>query len=349
MTRNFLKCLLGAVLLASAPAVDTALAGKGGSSGGRSFSSGGRSFSSGSRGFSSGSRGFSSGSRAFGSSNRPVHSSGGKSYSSGTPRPASSTPGKTYSPGKPAAGTPRGKGYGSGSPGRSVASPSRPVPSPVGRPVTPFDRAAGEAQRKAESRAAFTRGRQPEKTWVDSADSSHPIDPQSKQIENLRRELNYQRWVNRTYREQQVFGPYYSQPVVVYHDPYSSFFWWWLLDRNLEQQALWTYHHRADMDDARYQALLSHNAALEARVKQLESSNTPRDPTYAPAGLDPDLMYTDQYVRAVYNPQRVPFSLWHWLRFLLYALLILAALAFLIWLIFIKRWGAVGPAPAAGS
>jgi hypothetical protein len=100
------------------------------------------------------------------------------------------------------------------------------------------------------------------------------------------------------------------------------------------------------MDDGRYHALLNHNAQLEARVHQLEAQGVQRDPAYAPQGLDPDLMYTDQYVNAVYNPHRGSFSLWGAIRFLLIALLILAVLAFLTWLIFFKRWGATGPAPA---
>src|SRR5207249_9380547 len=68
-----------------------------------------------------------------------------------------------------------------------------------------------------------------------------------------------------------VFSPYYYRPLVVYHDPYSSFFWWWLLDRSLDDQAWWAYHHRYDMDPGRYQALMASNQQLETRVAQLEA------------------------------------------------------------------------------
>jgi hypothetical protein len=94
-------------------------------------------------------------------------------------------------------------------------------------------------------------------------------------------------------------------PVIVYNDPYHSFFWYWLLSRNLESQASWTYHHRYVMDQARYNDLVNRNAELAARVNQLEDSKLPRDTSFTPPGIDPDLIYADDYVDAAYNPQEV--------------------------------------------
>jgi hypothetical protein len=137
------------------------------------------------------------------------------------------------------------------------------------------------------------------------------------------------------------YGPYWSRPVIVYNDPYNSFFWWWLLDRSIEYQALWAYHHYNYMDPARYHQLLAQNAALAARVSQLESEHLPRDPNYVPPGMQSrDLMYADSYVNAAYNPQPAPVSGAHVLRFLFKFLLVCAIIAFLIWLVFFKRWGA---------
>ncbi len=73
--------------------------------------------------------------------------------------------------------------------------------------------------------------------------------------------------------------PTTSRPVVIYHDPYNSLFWWWLLDRSLDDRAWWAYHHRYDMDPARYQALVAQDQQLEARVEQLEAQQAPRDPS----------------------------------------------------------------------
>jgi hypothetical protein len=134
-----------------------------------------------------------------------------------------------------------------------------------------------------------------------------------------------------------VFNPYWYRPVVVYHDPYSSFFWWWLLDRSIEDQAWWAYHHRYDMDPARYQALLANNQQLEARVAQLEAQqNVQRDATYTPTNLDRDLMYSDQYVNQSYNNRGTGAS-----RVAFWVLAVPAAIAscwFFIWLIWFKRW-----------
>ena len=133
-----------------------------------------------------------------------------------------------------------------------------------------------------------------------------------------------------------MFNPYSSRPWVVYHDPYSSLFWWWLLDRSLDDRAWWAYHHRYDMDPARYQALVATDQQLEARVEQLEAQQAPRDPNYVPAGLDRDLMYSDQYVARAYSNR--PTMLGVIAFWVLGVPMALAFVAFFIWLIWFKRW-----------
>jgi hypothetical protein len=73
----------------------------------------------------------------------------------------------------------------------------------------------------------------------------------------------------------------------------------------------------------------------------LEARKQPRDPTYVPPGIDSDLMYDDGFVEAAVNPQppppppparTLPGALWR-------ILLVLVIMAFLVWLVFIKRWG----------
>jgi len=133
-----------------------------------------------------------------------------------------------------------------------------------------------------------------------------------------------------------VFNPYYSRPVVIYHDSYNSLFWWWLLDRSIDDRAWWTYHHRYDMDPARYQALVASDQQLEARVEQLEAQQTPRDPTYVPPGVDRDLMYSDRYVQHSYsNRPTASGALAFWVLAVPTAL---GVTGFFIWLIWFKRW-----------
>ncbi len=137
----------------------------------------------------------------------------------------------------------------------------------------------------------------------------------------------------RTYN---VFNPYWTRPTVIYHDPYNSFFWWWLLDRSLDDRARWAYHHRYDMDPARYQALVANDQPLEARVAELEAQQAPREPDYVPTGLDRDLMYSDQYVTRSYSNRPTTSG-----QFAFWVLAIPTALgvsAFFIWLIWFKRW-----------
>ena len=140
----------------------------------------------------------------------------------------------------------------------------------------------------------------------------------------------------RSVRIYNVFNPYYSRPVVIYRDPYNSLFWWWLLDRSLDDRAWWAYHHRYDMDPARYQALVANDPQLETRVEQLEAQQAPRDPNYVPSGVDRDLMYTDHYVARSYSNRPTAagvFAFW-----LLAVPTALGVTGFFIWLIWFKRW-----------
>lgn len=235
-----------------------------------------------------------------GSSSRPS-SSGGKSFSSGGSKPATpsgSKPapgGKTFSSGpKPAPG-----GKSSHSPAPSAGGKGAPSNKPG---KTSFDSMAGKEQMKAESRKMYQQGAAPKAEYRTGSGTTVKLDPRDKKIERLRGQLDQQKWVNRQMRQEQFYGTYYHRPVVVYNDPYPSFFWWWLLDRSLEERAMWAYNHRYDMDQARYQALLARDSQMESRIRQLEMRGTPRDTTYTPKGMETDLMYSNDYVDAVYNP-----------------------------------------------
>jgi hypothetical protein len=143
-------------------------------------------------------------------------------------------------------------------------------------------------------------------------------------------------YATRSFRTRTFFAPYAWRPVVVYRDPYNSFFWWWLLDRSLDDRAYWAYHHRYDMDPARYQALLADNQELRSRVDQLETQQLPRNSTYVPPGLDRDLMYSDQQVAQAYHnrPTRSGTAAF-WVLAIPTGL---AVGSFFVWLIFFKRW-----------
>lgn len=315
----------------------------GGGSGGKSYSSGG---GSGGKSYSPGgnkSGGNKSVTPGGGSSNPPVAGGGGKSYSSGGKPTYTSPPRNSNSPGNNGPAAP-----GSPKPGTSANTSQKPT-------VMTYDKLPASQQKKAESRAVYEKAQQPKTTYSPPRGDPKPIDPKDKQIGHLRSELNHERWVNRDLRQRTFYPTYYPLAPVYYNDPYNSFFWYWLLDRSLDDRAYWAYHHYNDMDRARYQELLSRDAQLEARIRQLEQEKVPRDPTYTPPALkdNDDLMYTDNYVDAVYNPQppAVPNStpsdststrggsvigrVFFWM------FLVLMIGAFVgggIWLVFYKRW-----------
>jgi hypothetical protein len=242
--------------------------------------------------------------------------------------------------------------------GRDYSAHPTPPPVPtgkdysVGRPGSDgtFDTGAAAAQRKQESRAAFTRGQKPKPTYTTPQGETRPIDPNDRRVEEVRRRYNPGWWATRQQRQQQTFPTPPPGPVVVYNDPFSNWFWFWLLTQDLNTRAAWAYHHQADMDQARYRDLLAKDKQLEARVRELEAKKVPRDSTYTPPGVDEDLMYDDGFVEAAVNPQPAPSAVPSAPArptppartiggALLRIVLILALLSFLVWLVFIKRWG----------
>jgi len=323
---------------------------KGYSGGGHSYSSSSRSSGSfGSHSFSSGgSHSFGGGSsHTFSSPAKSFKSSGGSSYSAGSAWKNDSHHG--YSSGK-SYSSDLGHFFSSGSksdrderPAHPAAALRRTEPEP-GR--FSFDTAAARAQQQQASRREYNRFKETRSAARPSADTPGAPSYQGAPPPIIARNDNSYRQpvyvpdtqviVSRPARTRVFFQPYYSRPVVIYHDAYSSLFWWWLLDRSLEDRASWAYHHRYDMDSARYQALLAGDQQLEARVSQLETQQVARDPNYVPAGLDRDLMYSDRYVAHSYSNR--PTLLGVAAFFVLGVPTALVLCGFVIWLIWFKRW-----------
>jgi hypothetical protein len=300
-----------------------------------------------------------------GSSSKP---SSGKSFGSGSSPPSTSKTDKGFGSGssttKDKDKNSSGKGFGSGSapPAGKDKGFGSGTPHPSGKdkgfgsgsstgsagtkPKGTFDVPGGTAAQRAESKKSYERGKSPATEYKTAKGDTIKIDPKDRKIAQLRNDLSEEKWRNRELRQQHFYSSYYSRPVVVYHDPYPSFFWWWMLDRSIEQQALWAYHHRASMDPVRYNDLLAKNAELSARVKALETQKVVPDPSFKPAGMeDRDMMYDDNYVNAVVNPQQRPAPPYQGpavgkvMLYVLGAILGLLLIWFIVWLIFVKKWG----------
>jgi hypothetical protein len=164
------------------------------------------------------------------------------------------------------------------------------------------------------------------------------IDPKDKKIEQLRNELDHEKWVNRSSRQEIVYHNYYGRPPMIYSDPYGPLFMYVLLDRSLDERAAWAYHHQDSMDAARYRDLLAKDAQLEARVRKMEAEKVQRDPAYSLPGLDPDLQYDDDFVDAAYNAEHPPssFELLGWVC--LWTFMGVAIIAIILYLVFVKEW-----------
>lgn len=338
------RLLLAALLLASWP---VSVSARGYSSGGRhSYSSHSSSFGGGaSHSFSFGSSSGSSSHSSSSGSSGSIFSSGHHSYSSGSSSSDESSR-HSYS---------SGKSYSSGfgslfSSGSSGSSSSRPHSSGSGSGSSSFsfDTAAAHARSEQASRDGYTHYRESQNSAPPPRDSTPPptYTPRTTTIRVYHQNVYIPDAVvlsTRPARIRTFFQPYYLRPIVRYNDPYSSLFWWWLLDRSLDDRALWAYNHRYDMDAARYQALLDQDAQLQARVQQLEAQQTPVDPNYVPSGLDPDLMYSDEHLQHVYDTRPTASGQ---IAFWLFGVPLACGVCFVfIWLMFFKRWN-VSPQPA---
>jgi len=301
---------------------------------------------------------------------------GGKKFSSGSGKSYSSSPtwsdnarqsytaSKSYSSG---AGHTFTSASGSDSGVRETQSARSPAPDSSATRFT-FDTAAAQARKEQASKAKFTQFKEsqlpPTATPSEAPRSSAPGEPPRSASGTPSYRVqppplpasagrSYRRVIyvpdtgtlsSRPVRIYNVFNPYSSRPWVTYQDPYNSLFWWWLLDRSIDDRAWWAYHHRHDMDPARYQALVASDQQLESRVEQLEAQQAPRDPAYTPPGVDRDLMYSDRYVEQAYSNRPTTsgvFAFW-----LLAVPTALGVTGFFIWLIWFKRWQTACAAPA---
>jgi hypothetical protein len=132
-----------------------------------------------------------------------------------------------------------------------------------------------------------------------------PIDPRDPRVVDVRRRTDRSAWTYRPQRARTVYEPYYDRyPRPVYYpDGYHPYLSYWLLRQPLNILALWVFHHQATIHRDRLNYLYAQQPTLQAEVQGLGASGLKPDPTYAPPNLDPDLMYSDEYVEAAYNPQ----------------------------------------------
>ena len=222
-----------------------------------------------------------------------------------------------------------GRSFSSGSSSRSFSSgsSSKSGSSNSSRSYSSGSKSASPSKASSfDSKAASSARVQTSRTFWGSSQTTYtrpPVSPPAVQ----------------TVKRQTFYRSYYSNPTVVhyhYRDPYNDYFWYWMLSRSLDDRAMWAYNHRQDMDDARYREMISKDAQLEQRVRELEGKGVQKDPNYRPAGMDDDLIYkSDDEVKADAPEGTSWGQIRQWTARILGGLLLLGLG---IWLVFFKRW-----------
>jgi hypothetical protein len=108
------------------------------------------------------------------------------------------------------------------------------------------------------------------------------------------------------YHYQHPTNWYYSQPPIYVGGGYSSAFWWMMMEWDAERRAQWFYNHQNTIERDAYQRGMQ-DAAVAQRVAQLKAQNAPINQDYVDPEFakDPSLMYTQDHIEAVYNPEVV--------------------------------------------
>lgn len=159
----------------------------------------------------------------------------------------------------------------------------------------------------------------PKSSYTTSTGQTVNVRKDSSAVQTMRsKPSSYYTPTQRTQRTEVHIHNYgYSRPYSYYqtYDPfyvgggYSSAFWWMMMEWNAERRARWLYNNRANIEASAYQRGMQ-DAQVAAAVAQMEAQGVQANPDYVdPEFADnPDLMYSQDYVEAAYNPTVVQSS-----------------------------------------
>lgn len=226
------------------------------------------------------------------------------------------------------------------------STPSAPSSNPISsRPSRPSaDSAAIKAQRQRESAAKF-QSRTPKNDYISSSGKQIKIDTNSKSVKNISN-MDSEKYKHRSQRIEKHYhhhyGPRYdyyrSQPIIDIGGGFSCLFWYAMMDWSLERRALWLYHHQSTVNSDLYTKQLE-NAQLKAEIERLKARKVIVDANYVDNEFrdNPDLMYDDNYVKAVYNPDQDSWG-WDFLWWVMVILISIAIIILVVYLASIKEW-----------
>jgi hypothetical protein len=167
-----------------------------------------------------------------------------------------------------------------------------------------------EANAKEQSRIKYEASKKPAESYTDRSGREVKIKPDDPGVKKVREVITVERYESRPIIIKQYYGPrydyYYSQPYIHVGGGFSHIFWYSMLEWDLNRRACWLYHHQYDIDQQLYNQQLQ-NAALRLEIERLRLQGVRPDPTYVDPKMrgNEDLMYSDEFVKAAYNPQPV--------------------------------------------
>jgi hypothetical protein len=160
--------------------------------------------------------------------------------------------------------------------------------------------------KKQQSQTRYEASTKPKESYTTPKGESKPIKEDSPSVTSVRRYVTHEKYVTYDNRSSVFYHGYSPAP---YNDFFSPFLMGYLFSSavNSNDRAYWAYHHRDQMDDARYREMLAKDAELKARIDALEKQGVARDPNYVVPGMaeNPDLQYSKEFVDAAYNPVAV--------------------------------------------
>jgi len=207
-------------------------------------------------------------------------------------------------------------------PSASTKPSSRPSQPDSGfnnpnKPKQSFDNAASSAQKRVESKDKFVNTSKPKiqqstpkESYKTPSGQTIKVDSNSPSVKTVRsipsekyeqRPTRVEHHYHHTYGDR--YGYYRSQPYVYVGGGYSPLFWYAMMDWDYHRRAEWLYHNQHLVNQSLYAEQLQ-NAQLRAEIDRLRAENIPINHNY----VDPefkdnqDLMYSDDFVDAAYNP-----------------------------------------------
>ncbi len=254
---------------------------------------------------SSGSRSFSSSKSSFGSSSSSKPSSSSSSSwgsSSSSSKPSSSSSSKSFF-------------------GSSSSSSSKPTTSSTNISSKAL------ANKQTASSVTYAKSKQatapPKSSYVAPNGKTVTVRTNSSQVATIRskpstsitpaaRETATVTHIN-NYHYSQPYSYYQSQPFFDVGGGYSSIFWYMMMDWSAQRRAEWFYHNQSNIEKEAYEKGMK-DAEVARLVAEMKTKNTPVNQDYVDSEFknDPQLMYTQNYVEAAYNPKVESKTSWWW-------------------------------------